>query len=54
MAGWTGEAKVTVLSGAKNEEPTRQGVVEDLSGKRLVIYLPIVAEDAVELKIERP
>jgi hypothetical protein len=53
MAGWTGEAKVAVLSGAKDEGTTRQGVVEDLSGKRLIIYLPIVAEDAVEIKIER-
>jgi hypothetical protein len=53
VAGWTGGAKVAVLSGAKDEGTTRQGVVEDLSGKRLVIYLPIVAEDAVEIKIER-
>jgi hypothetical protein len=54
VTGWTGEARVTVIRGAKSEGTARQGVVEDLNGRRLVVYLPIVAENAVEIKIERP
>ena len=52
--GWTSEGKVTVVRGAKIEGSVRQGVVEDLNSKRLVVYLPVVAENKVEIEIAKP
>jgi hypothetical protein len=53
LEGWTREAKVNVLRGATTEGLIRQGVIEDLSIKRVVIYLPIVAEGLVEITIDK-
>ncbi len=54
LEGWTREAKVTVIRGAAPDGLIRQGVVEDLSGRRLIIYLPVVAEDSVQIHIDEP
>ncbi len=52
--GWAGEAKVTVLQGAVAEGSVRQGVVEDLNDKRLIVYLPVTAENTIEIEIAKP
>jgi hypothetical protein len=54
LEGWTREAKVSVIRGAATDGLIRQGVVEDLSGRRLVIYLPLVAEDSVQINLDKP
>jgi len=52
IPGWSDSAKLTVLRGAKPVE-VQYGMVSDLEGSRLILYVPIEAEHAVEFELSR-
>ena len=52
VPGWSDEARLTVLRGAKPIEVQR-GIVNSLEGGRLILYVPMEAENEVEFELSR-
>ena len=52
LPGWSGSAKLTVLRGARPVQ-VQYGTVQDLEGSRLILYVPIEAENDVEFELSR-
>ncbi len=50
VPGWSGSAKLTVSGGAGPVQ-ARYGTVQDLEGSRLILYVPIEAENDVEFEL---
>jgi hypothetical protein len=50
IPGWSDSAKVIVLRGA-NPVEVQHGIVNDLEGSRLILYVPIEAENEVEFEL---
>lgn len=50
VPGWGGSAKLTVLRGAQPVQ-VQYGTVQELQGNRLILYIPVEAENDVEFEL---
>jgi len=53
VPGWNEPADVKILKGAHGSITSRTGEVDDLDGSRLIVFLPVIASDDIEIELHK-